>query len=95
MEDREAIFNYIAPENFKAAVALDELLEQKAALVGAHPEAGRVGRVRGTRELVAHPHYVLIYDLEPRRVRILRVLHTARQWPPARPVGRTDKRRQR
>jgi toxin ParE1/3/4 len=53
--DRESIFDYIAPENLDAALVLDELFERKAALIGAHPEAGRVGRVRGTRELVAHP----------------------------------------
>lgn len=51
--DRESIFDYIAPENLDAALALDELFERKAALLSAHPEAGRVGRVRGTRELVA------------------------------------------
>jgi plasmid stabilization system protein ParE len=49
--DRESIFDYIAPENLDAALALDELFERKAALLGAHPEAGRVGRVRDTREL--------------------------------------------
>ncbi|MFL6604020.1 MAG: type II toxin-antitoxin system RelE/ParE family toxin [Steroidobacteraceae bacterium] len=82
--DRESIFDYIAPENLDAALALDELLERKAALLSAHPEAGHVGRVRGTRELVAHRHYVLVYDTDPDRVRILRVLHTSRQWPPSR-----------
>jgi toxin ParE1/3/4 len=37
--DRESIFDYIAPENLDAALALDELFERKAALLGAHPEA--------------------------------------------------------
>jgi addiction module RelE/StbE family toxin len=91
--DRESIFDYIAPENLDAALALDELFERKAALLGAHPEAGRVGRVRGTRELVAHRHYVLVYDTDPDRVRILRVLHTSRQWPP--PLGSVAKARKR
>jgi addiction module RelE/StbE family toxin len=93
--DRESIFDYIAPENLDAALALDELLERKAALLGAHPEAGRAGRVRSTRELVAHRHYVLVYDTDPERVRILRVLHTSRQWPPLRPVTKSRKRAKR
>jgi addiction module RelE/StbE family toxin len=93
--DRESIFDYIAPENLGAALALDELFERKAALLGAHPEAGRVGRIRGTRELVAHRHYVLVYDTAPDRVRILRVRHTSRQWPPLRPVTKARKRAKR
>jgi plasmid stabilization system protein ParE len=33
--------------------------------------------------LVVHPSYILIYDVVDKAVvRILRVLHTARQWPP-------------
>jgi len=90
--DRESIFDYIAPENLDAALALDELFERKAALLGAHPEAGHVGRVRDTRELVAHRHYVLVYDIDPERVRILRVLHTSRQWPPSLPAVKARKR---
>ncbi len=93
--DRESIFDYIAPENLDAALALDELFERKAALLGAHPEAGRMGRVRGTRELVAHRHYVLVYDTDPDRVRILRVLHTSRQWPPSHPATKARKRAKR
>ncbi|MFO1210519.1 MAG: type II toxin-antitoxin system RelE/ParE family toxin [Amaricoccus sp.] len=38
----------------------------------------------GTRELVAHPSYRLIYNVRGDTVRILRVLHTARRWPPVR-----------
>jgi addiction module RelE/StbE family toxin len=91
--DRESIFDYIAPENLDAALALDELFERKTALLGAHPEAGRMGRVRGTRELVAH--YVLVYDTDPDRVRILRVLHTSRQWPPLHPAIKARKRTKR
>ena len=43
---------------------------------------GRPGRQAHTRELVAHRHYILIYDVAGEQVRVLRVLHTARQWPP-------------
>jgi addiction module RelE/StbE family toxin len=89
IEDRDSIFSYIAADNPDAAIDLDELIEQKAALLIEQPQMGRAGRVRGTRELVVHPHYVFVYDVEGSRIRILRALHTSLQYParqrPARP----------
>lgn len=49
-----------------------------------HPGLGRPGRLQGTRELVAHRNYILIYDVAGDLVRVLRILHAARQWPPVR-----------
>ena len=43
---------------------------------------GRKGRQAGTRELVAHPNYIVVYDVTGDMVRVLRVLHAARQWSP-------------
>ena len=80
--DREVIFDRISADNLDAAVALDTLFQKKAAILESHPRAGRLGRVRGTRELIAHRHYVLVYDVLPDSVRILRVRHTSQKWPP-------------
>ena len=64
---------------------LDELLTEKASRLADHLlRFGRLGRVADTRELVVHKNYVLIYDLAGDLVRVLRVLHAARQWPPVR-----------
>ena len=82
--DRKSIREYIAQDNPAAALALDELFPEKAALLVAHPNLGRPGRIAGTRELVVHRNYVMIYDMEGDVVRVLRVLHAARQWPPIR-----------
>jgi len=83
IEDRESIFMYIAGDNPTAAVALDERFQKKASqLLIDHPRAGRPGRVEGTRELLAHRHYILVYDVDDVRVRILRILHTSLQYPP-------------
>ncbi|MGK2913002.1 MAG: type II toxin-antitoxin system RelE/ParE family toxin [Porticoccaceae bacterium] len=68
-------------DNPAAAVALDELLSEKAARLVNHPGMGRPGRVAGTRELVAHQNYIMIYDTADDRVRVLRVLPAAREWP--------------
>ncbi|MBK5204287.1 MAG: type II toxin-antitoxin system RelE/ParE family toxin [Polaromonas sp.] len=83
-EDRKAIREYIAADNPSAALDLDELLSEKAARLLDHPGLGRPGRLEGTRELVAHRNYILIYDVAGDLVRVLRVLHAARQWPPVR-----------
>jgi len=81
-QDREEIYNYIEADNPTAALALDELFTKKAGSLVGQPSLGRSGRVSGTHELVAHPNYILIYDITSNLVRILRVLHAAKQWPP-------------
>ena len=80
--NRKGIREYIAQENPAAALALDELFAEKAGRLADHPELGRLGRVAGTRELVVHRNYILIYDLAGDQVRVLRVLHATRKWPP-------------
>ncbi|WP_416137205.1 type II toxin-antitoxin system RelE/ParE family toxin [Halomonas sp. HK25] len=82
--DRKEIREYIAQDNPVAALALDELISEKAGRLVDHPDLGRPGRVSDTRELVVHQHYILIYDVTGDSVRVLRVLHAARQWPPSR-----------
>lgn len=83
-QDRDEIYDYIEADNPAAALALDELFAEKADRLVDHPGLGRLGRVADTRELVAHRNYILVYDLADDLVRVLRVLHAARQWPPAR-----------
>lgn len=83
--DRDAIYTYIEERNPQAALALDERFASRAAAVAGNPMMGRPGRVSGTRELVIHPNYILVYDIAGDTVRLLRVVHAARQWPPNRP----------
>jgi addiction module RelE/StbE family toxin len=81
--DRREIREYIERDNPTAALAMDQLFERKAAVLLEHPRLGRRGRAAGTRELVVHQNYILIYDLaDDDLVRIVRVLHGARRWPP-------------
>jgi toxin ParE1/3/4 len=80
-DDRKAIREYIAADKPRAAIAWDERIAKAAEQLLDHPALGRPGRVTGTRELVAHPNYLLIYDTQAEHVRVLRVLHAARQWP--------------
>ena len=61
--DRKSITAYIAQDNPRAAIELGDMLMQKAEQLDQHPMLGRAGRVKGTRELVAHPNYILIYRI--------------------------------
>ncbi|MEC4592963.1 MULTISPECIES: type II toxin-antitoxin system RelE/ParE family toxin [Nitrospirillum] len=79
--NRKQIREYIAQENLAAALTLDDLFSKRAILLAKHHGAGRPGRVAGTRELVIHPNYIMIYQVAGDTVRILRLLHAARQWP--------------
>lgn len=80
--DRRAIYAHIEADNPNAALALDELFSTKATRLINHPGLGRPGRVGETRELVVHRNYILVYDTAGEVVRVLRLLHAARQWPP-------------
>ncbi len=83
VSDRHEIYEYVEAEDVNAAIALDDLFSKAVARLVQHPKAGRPGRVDGTRELVVHRHYIVVYDLVGKSIRIIRILHTARHWPPA------------
>lgn len=79
--DLLAIIDYISDDNPNAAQHLKDDLERKAERLREFPGLFRSGRVLGTREMVAHANYVVVYVEDDSAVRILRVLHTAQQWP--------------
>jgi addiction module RelE/StbE family toxin len=81
LADREAILNYIAEDNVEAAIKLDEEFEAKAETARQRPTLYKAGRVKGTRELVVRPNFVLVYRVLPDTVEFLRVLHATQQWP--------------
>ena len=80
-QDRKDIREYIVGDNPAAALALDNLFEEKSKHLPSHPQLGRLGCVKGTRELIVHQNYILVYDIAGDEIRILRVLHAARKWP--------------
>lgn len=72
----------IARDNSAAAVRLDEEIERQTDLLARHPLIGRVGRVKGTRELVvSRSPFIAIYRVKKRKIEILRILHGAQRWP--------------
>ena len=83
-QDRIDVWEYIAADNPHAAAKMDELFSAAAARLGKHPKLGRAGKIRGTRELIAHESYRLVYEIDDKTIWILALVHTARLWPPIR-----------
>lgn len=86
IEDREAIFDYIASDNPQAAIDCDERISTCVRRLLQFPESGRPGRVARTRELViTRTPYITPYRVRGDVVRVLRVLHGALLWPDSLP----------
>lgn len=80
--DRGRIFDYIEAESPRAAIGIDERFDSVVARLRDYPESGRPGRVEGTRELVVSgTPYIIPYRIDGTRVRLLRIIHGAQQWP--------------
>ncbi|MET3496525.1 addiction module RelE/StbE family toxin [Variovorax boronicumulans] len=83
-QDRADIVDFIAQDNPLAAIRMDELFSAAVGRLAEHPLLGRAGQIPGTRELVPHESYRLVYDVRADIVWILTLVHTARLWPPTR-----------
>jgi len=78
-----AAYDYWARESSPSAA--DEMLERIFSAVEVlerHPEAGRRGRVPGTRELVILcTPFLVAYRIQRKSIDLLALLHGARKWP--------------
>ena len=83
-QDRAEILDYIALDNPLAAIRMDELFGATVGPLAEHPLMGPPGQVQGTRELIPHESYRLVYEVQADTVWILALVHTARLWPPTR-----------
>ena len=86
LEDLDHIEAYITEDN-SPSVAIDivlKVIDTTEMILPDHPDAGRIGRVKGTRELVIDgiPFIVIYRQVEGlNQIQILRLLHDAQQWP--------------
>ena len=83
-EDRERIIFFIAQDDPQAALEMDDLFTAAADSLATFPTRARLGRVHGTRELIVHKNYILVYgfDEDAAAIYIKAILHASRQWPP-------------
>ncbi|MEP6880031.1 MAG: type II toxin-antitoxin system RelE/ParE family toxin [Nitrosospira sp.] len=80
--DLQQIYGHILPDSPKAARQLHERIRECILPSAETPQIGRPGRVPGTREMViSGTCYIVPYRIVGNTLQILRVYHTARQWP--------------
>ncbi len=82
LEDLDHLWKYIADNNPTAADNMLEQIGKSVQNLVLYPKLGRLGRVKGTRELVIiNSPYVTAYRIKKDQIEILSIIHTARRWP--------------
>jgi toxin ParE1/3/4 len=80
--DLERIFRYIHKDNPVAAQKIVQSVYDGCASLRHFPNRGRVGRMRGRRELVFPSlPYIAVYGVKEDAVEISRIYHGAQDWP--------------
>lgn len=65
-----------------AAVTQGDRIGEQIDMLLQHPQMGRPGRKKGTRELViSRTPFVVVYQVKGTRIEVIRLLHSSQQWP--------------
>jgi addiction module RelE/StbE family toxin len=81
LDDLDEIIDYIAEYDVHAAIDMHELIENAVHPASEHPYLYRPGRVPGTREIVAHPNYILVYEVRADHIEVIAVMHARQEYP--------------
>ena len=81
-QDLERIFNKIHRDNPTAARTVIKTLYDGCSALAEFPQLGRVGRMKGRRELIfpALP-YIAVYRIAEQAIEVSRIYHSAQDWP--------------
>lgn len=71
----------IATDNPEAALDLWLHIDDQVAKLADPNFPRKIGRIKGTKELVAHENYIVVLEEDVNSVTVLNVVHTRRQWP--------------
>jgi len=81
-EDLEDIVEYIRETRPKTAIQVASRIFEAVEALEIFPSRGRVGKLRGTRELVLSSlPYIIVYRVEQDAVTVLRIRHGAQNLP--------------
>ncbi len=79
--DLKRIISFIAERNVEAAATLGAAIEHASEQLPHFPYMYRPGRAPGTREVVVHPNYILVYRVAADVIEIVAVVHARRNYP--------------
>lgn len=79
--DLADIVGFIAQDSPSAARRMKFQIEQSLRLAAEHPYMFRAGRAPGTREIIVHPNYLIVYRLMAASIEVVKVVHSRRQYP--------------
>ena len=82
--DRLDIFEYISARDPAAAEKLNATFDRAVNRIRRFPLSAREGKLVGSRELIPHPSYRIVYEIRGDVLWISAIFHTSRQWPPVR-----------
>ncbi|MDI3358160.1 type II toxin-antitoxin system RelE/ParE family toxin [Pseudomonas sp. UYIF39] len=83
-QDRADIWDYLHSVNPIAALEMDNRFIDAISRISQFPESGPAGIIAGTREMIPHQSYRVVYQPGSDAIWILALVHTSRQWPPER-----------
>ena len=82
VEQLQGIFEYIAADQAEAALRIVRRIRASILRAVQLPNSGRVGRVKGTREIaVPGTPYLVAYRVAGESIHVLAILHGAQAWP--------------
>lgn len=80
-EQLAELIAYIADDNVDASQSLLHRIRSAAEHLADHPYMFRSGRNPGTREMVVHPNYIVVYRVLTDAIDVVSVLHARREYP--------------
>ena len=81
LDDVDRMVAYISADNRRAALQLADRIEESVRPAAHFPEMFRNGRLKGTREIVAHPNYIVVYRITAKHIIVTAVVHSKRKYP--------------
>ncbi|OWQ49279.1 hypothetical protein CDL60_00580 [Roseateles noduli] len=81
------ILQHIHSDKPLAAEKMAAEFERTFRLLALQPYMGTIGAVERTRETFVKGVYRVVYQVGSSVLNVLRVIHTARRWPPGRRTG--------